>query len=298
MGNVRIAALVALIAMGAGLIWFVTANRINTPLGRTLSPLMELFGQSTKAADRMLTKVMPIDEVDEAALGDALKIRMDAMYGSSDYRLPYLQTLLGELAARSAKPFQYKIYVAPGATNAFALPGGIVIITEGMLDMLESEAELVSVIGHEMGHVELGHCFDSAKFQMLNAKLGGQTLGEIADFVYGALAHSSFSKTQESEADDYGFGMVTANAYDPMATSDAFDRLQKQIGRQNDKGIDPFRDYFSSHPPLALRVENFRERGKRYLASHAGEKFYVGKTNVHGLLTKTQAPDPNDYRAP
>ncbi len=296
MGNVRVLSLVSLVAAGAGLIFFVTANRINTPLGRTLSPVFSLFGQSTKAADRVLSRVMPIDEIDEQALGDALDLQMSALYGTSDYRRPYLDTLLQELAKSSAKPFKYRVYIAPGPTNAFALPGGIILVTEGMLTILESEAELVSVLGHEMGHVELGHCFDAAKFQMLNRKLGGETLGEIADAVYRELAHSSFSKTQEGEADEYGFGVLTTYRYDPMATSDAFERLSKEIGAQSDKGLNPFRDYFSSHPPLALRVENYREKGKRYLASSPGEKFYVGRTNVTTLQTRQQNEDPADFR--
>jgi predicted Zn-dependent protease len=296
MGNVRIASLVSLLLVGAGLIHFVTANRINTPLGRTLSPLFSLFGQSTKAADRVFSRILPIDEIDEQALGDALNFKIEAAYGTDDYRLPYLNDLVSTLAQTSQKPFQYRVYVAPGPANAFALPGGIIIVTEGMLQILESEAELVSVLGHEMGHVELGHCFDSARFEMVNRKLGGQTLGEIADTIYGFMARSSFSKTQEKESDDYGFGALTSHGYDPMATADAFERLQKEFGRTHEGGVDPFRDYFSSHPPLALRIENFRERGKRYLANHPNERFYVGRTNASTLQTRARNEDPTDFR--
>ncbi len=298
MGNVRVLSLLVLLASGAGLLFFVTANRINTPLGRTLSPIMELFGQSTKTADRVLSRVMPIDEIDEQALGDALDAKMSQLYGTSDARTPYLTDLVKELAGTSQKPFSYRVYVAPGPANAFALPGGVILVTEGMLEILESEAELVSVLGHEMGHVELGHCFDGAKFQMLNRKLGGETLGEVADVVYGALARSSFSKTQEKEADEYGFGVLTSRGYDPMGTADAFERLKAKVGLQDAKGLNPFRDYFSSHPPLALRIENFRERGKRHLASHADEPFYVGRTNVTILQTRTQNELPGDFRQP
>lgn len=148
--------------------------------------------------------------------------------------------------------------------------------------------------GHEQR--PRGHCFDSARFQMLNRKLGGQALGEIADFVYGALAHTTFSKTQEAEADEHGFGLVTAHGYDPMGVADAFGRLKKELGTRDERALNPFRDYFSSNPPLTLRIENFTEKAKRYLAGHADEKFYVGRNNVTNLLTWKQSEEAGEFR--
>lgn len=296
MAKGRVIFLGLLLAVGAGLLAFVLKERVNTPLGRTLSPLLGLFGQSTKAADRILSKVLPIDEVDEQALGDAFDAKMNALYGAGSVDYLYVNDLIREMQRASQKPFTYRVYVAPGGPNAFALPGGVLLVTEGLLNALQSEAELVSVLGHEMGHVELGHCFDAARFEMLNRKVGGETLGEIADFVMGALTRHTFSKAQEAEADEYGFSVVTSQGYDPMGTSEAFASLIKDLGGVDDRGIDPLRDYFASHPPLKLRMETYKERGKRWLESHPDEKFYVGKANLQARNPRTRHEVSAEFR--
>ena len=56
--------------------------------------------------------------------------------------------------------------------NAFALPGGVIIVTGGLLKTLKSEAELAAVLSHEMGHIELSHCLDTVRFQLLARKDG------------------------------------------------------------------------------------------------------------------------------
>ncbi len=296
MARLRILLFLFLVAIGVGLGVFVTSQHLNTPLGRTLSPLFTLVGQGTKTVDRALTHVMPLDEIDEQKLGVAMEAKLTATYGTSDPNQQYLNDLIADLAKGSGRPFKYKVFVAPGPANAFALPGGVLAVTDGLLKIIQSEAELVAVLGHEMGHVELGHCFDSARFEMLNRKFGGRTLGEIADGLYGILIHSSFSKSQEAEADDYGFSVLTARGYDPMGESEAFEHLALAEGKRNEGGIDPFRDYFSSHPPLALRIENYRERGKRYLAQHSGERFYVGRSNLSVGLPRSQRELLNEFR--
>jgi predicted Zn-dependent protease len=287
----RVIFLSVLLAAGALLCALLLASEANTPLGRTLAPLLTLLGQTTKTADRALSKVLPIDDLDEATLGQALASEMSARYGEGSADQVYVQTLVRELAAGARKPFAYRAFIADGEPNAFALPGGVVLVTRGLLAILTSEAQLASVVGHEIGHVELGHCYDAARFQLLASKIHGQTLGELADAVYGFLAHASFSKTQEDEADGYGFETLIAKGYDPMAMSEAFALMQKSLGERTARGIDPFRDYFRSHPPIELRIDKFRERARRWRERHPDAPIYAGQHEFARRVTRATAAE-------
>lgn len=277
----------ALAGGGIALCGALLAKRANTPLGRTFAPVFALLGKGTKTADRALSRVLPLDDVDEATLGGAFAQEMQAQYGTHHPDHAYVNALVQDMAKGASKNFKYRAFVAPGPPNAFALPGGVVMVTDGLLAAMTSEAELASVIGHEIGHIELGHCFDSARFAMLGGKLANAaTLGEIADTLYGILAQTTFGKTQESEADDYGYEAIIAHGYDPDAVSAAFSNMQKAY--PPDPAGNPFRDYFSSHPPTELRIENFTERSRRWRARNSGATVYTGVRNYKERMTRTQ----------
>ncbi len=72
----------------------------------------------------------------------------------------------------------------------------------------------MSVMAHEMGHIELGHCFNAVKFELLARKTHEETLGKIADFAVPFLLHPSFSKTQENESDEYAYNLMIESQYD------------------------------------------------------------------------------------
>jgi predicted Zn-dependent protease len=281
--------LVSLLVAGGALIAALLAHGTTTPLGRTLAPLLTLLGHAPKVADRALTKALPIDALDEATLGDALAARFPAPAGA-DAR--YVDRLTRELADGGDRPFAFRAFVEPGPPNAYALPGGVIVVTDALLALLRDEAELASVLGHEIGHVVLGHCYDAARFQLLARKVRGETLGELADVVYGALAHPSFSKTQEDEADRYGFELLLARGYDPMAMSDAFVALRDATGAAARRGLDPLGDYLRSHPPIELRIENFRERARRWVERHPENPLARGVGEFARRVTRNEAKAP------
>lgn len=284
--NLRLGFLGLLVFCGTMLLVFVIFEGTQTPLGRTFSPLFSFFGRSTKTMDRLLSRVVPVDQIDEKMLGNALKAQMHRQYPNQPTQREYVQELVNNMAKTLNTSYEYEIFVVPGPANAAALPGGTLLITTGMLRILESEAQLVAVLGHEMGHVERGHCFDAVRFELLGKKMGGKTLGEIADTLFGMVVRLHFSKTQEIESDQFGFELLTRMLYYPLGMSEAFGHLQHAHGgRPSDR--DPFRDYIESHPPVALRIENYREVGQRWLASHPG-KYYVGKKNFLEGKTRTQ----------
>jgi predicted Zn-dependent protease len=92
---------------------------------------------------------------------------------------------------------------------------------------LQSEAQVVSVLAHELGHIERGHCFDKVRFELVARKVGSDTLGALADFAAQLLLRHSYSKTTEDEADEYAWELLVNSEYDPRGVGGAFESLRR-----------------------------------------------------------------------
>jgi predicted Zn-dependent protease len=138
--------------------------------------------------------------------------------------------------------------VRASVSNAYALPGGFVFITEPLVDLCAQDPdELAFLLGHEMGHVLCGH----AKSQLtartflnaVTARLSG------AGLMLRQLLNQGYSRELELEADREGARLAAAAGYDPRAAARALERLAR--GASGDAGL---MEYFSSHPPIAERI--------------------------------------------
>ncbi|MCB1175878.1 MAG: M48 family metallopeptidase [Leptospiraceae bacterium] len=288
----RLLVLFGLLFCGAGLGYFlVTARRQSYP--PTAAPIFELIGRPIKTVDRTLTRVLPIDNLDEKELGDAIRLRYAAYKDQHTSRGRYVQRLLEHISRNNRKGFTYTIYVLPQPyANAWAMPGGVLFITEGMLATIESEAELVSILGHEMGHVELSHCMDGVRFQLLARKTGSRSLGELADLAVGLLLRSSFSKNQESAADRYGFDLLVVENYDPAAAARVMQKLDDH--QPVDETLDTkqiLSEYLMSHPYTNMRVARLESMAARY----QGQRAYVGALNYKRRITRQDREFPDDF---
>lgn len=257
----------------------LTQNR-----GVTFVPLLQILGKAPQSLSRSVTKILPIDSVDEGELGQNLRSyyeRSASLNLEEQKTVDYLNSLMRRLQRFKQKPFDYVVYLSSAESpNAMAFPGGNIIVTSGLLKILKSESELVAVLAHELGHIELSHCFDSVKYEILTKKLAHNNLGALADFSRNLLLEHAFSKTQEDEADSYGFGLLTNSEYDPMATAKAFQSLQSASGRQYGGPPNLMRDYFMSHPPLEHRIAKFSTEAQIWWGGHAGERRYIGVKNL------------------
>lgn len=144
--------------------------------------------------------------------------------------------------------------------NAFALPGGFIYVTRGLMAHLDSEAELVSVLGHEIGHVTARHSAAMVSRQQL-ATLGlgvGMVLSpELQRF--GGLAQTSLGllflkhgRDAEREADDLGLRYLVRQGYDPREAVEVFTVLEA-VSRRAGAGRMP--DWLATHPPPEDRAQ-------------------------------------------
>ena len=150
--------------------------------------------------------------------------------------------------------------------NAFALPGGYVYITRGLLALAYDEAEVAGVLAHEMGHVNARHSAERYSQQVL-AQLGLGILAQATDASalaqnlagLGASAYlQRYSRTQEYEADELGVRYLKAAGYDPYAMADFLTSLEAHARLEadltgNSQAVEEF-SIFQSHPRTSDRV--------------------------------------------
>jgi len=149
--------------------------------------------------------------------------------------------------------------------NAFALPGGHLVVTTGLLKLADRPEELLGVISHEVAYVTQKHGIRKAiasagPFLIFRVFLGGDSRG-MAGVVGGAsdlLIRQSFSQEYETEADDVGWQSLVAARIDPRGMVEMFEKLQAHE-RQRKRGI-ALPQAFASHPALQKRIARLEKK--------------------------------------
>ena len=164
--------------------------------------------------------------------------------------------------------FQYKFYVLQESIpNAFALPGGHVIVTTRLLELAERPEEIAGVVAHELAHVTQKHGFrkiisSAGPYLIFRVFLGNSSdalpiLGGSSEL----LVRQSFSQQYKLEADDVGWETLRAARIDPRGLADMLRKLQAedlQIKRSM-----PQMNAFSSHPAIGKRIQRLDSKWKR-----------------------------------
>lgn len=283
MKSVKYAIFGLLLLSIAGLVFLFQKERYQPPIAETLSSLFLEIGKPVQSFNRTLTQLMPIDKIDEKMLGEELKAKLTAHYRTSissrSKELLYLNALVRHLTQESQKGFAYTVFVCEGAPNAHALPGGVILVTTGLLELVESEAELVSVLCHEIGHIERGHLFTAAREQMLRKKHPLISLTTYATESFAYFGRFLFSQTQENEADEYAFLLLIKKGYSPFAMSDVFSKFA-QLTTQKETSKSAF---LRTHPHPALRENKFYHLAQNWLPRNPQAKIYIGIRNLKEL---------------
>jgi predicted Zn-dependent protease len=200
---------------------------------------------------------MLVSETDEAQIGrktDAGVVKEYGIYDDPQFTA-YLNGFCQEIARvshRPTLPYQLKIVDSP-VVNAFAVPGGYIYFTRGILAYLNNEAELVGVMGHELGHVAARHSAEQisrAQFASVGLGLGMilvpelRYVSDLAQFGVGLL-FLKFSRDDERQADDLGVEYASKLGYDATQMADFFDSLARMEPGSSRSGLP---EWFSTHP--------------------------------------------------
>jgi len=171
------------------------------------------------------------------------------------------KVVAGSDAARSEYKYDFHVLRDPETINAFALPGGQVFITAGLLKHLRNEAQLAGVLAHEVGHVVGRHSAEHvAKAQFTQILVGaagvaasddrgdGQRAAAVAAMV-GSLVNMKFSRKDESEADAFGVKYMSQAGYDPRAMVELMRILKDASGPSRQP------EFLSTHPDPGNREQ-------------------------------------------
>jgi predicted Zn-dependent protease len=198
-----------------------------------------------------------IGESQEVAMGqdaDKAVVAQMGLYGGPALQ-DYIQNIGARLAAVSERPqldWTFRV-VDDSAVNAFALPGGYIYITRGIMVHLNSEAELATVVGHEIGHVTARHSVNQmSKAQLAQMGLGvGMVLspelaqfGQFAEMGLG-LMFLKFGRDDERQSDELGLRYMVKAGYDPRPAPRVFDMLDDVSSAS---GSDRLPGWLSTHP--------------------------------------------------
>ncbi len=304
MSRLRLFLLISILSIGGVLVAFLYLQKIQPPVNATLAPAFERVGKPIKAIDHTLSKVLSISDLDEAVYGKAIAANYENRhYGAKDsIKVLYLNRLVDSLEVYTRKDFDYQVFLLNySIPNAFALPGGIIVVTDGLLEIMNSESQLVSVLAHEIGHIEKGHCLDAVKYELALKKIKAKSLGKLADFANAFLVRHSYSKTQENEADEYAFTLMLLTEYNPRGVGEAFGQLEQYLNKsqsnQNKKDqLNVFRDYFSSHPPLSIRKAKFMGRAEVWRYKNAATPRYNGVKNLKELSSFYEVKHEDEWK--
>ena len=250
----------------------------------------------------------PISEQQEASLGREEHPKIIAEFGGEYKEKPeltkYVSSVGQFIAATSERKdvtYTFTVLNTPDV-NAFAVPGGYIYTTRGLLALANSEAELASVLGHETGHITARHTAEragkaqTAQIGTLLAVLGGALLGgETGAQLGGQLAMpmaqrylAGYSQEQEFEADMLGVRYMKRATYDPQASATFLSSLRAQTQLETQlAGKDPNlvdeNNMMASHPRTVDRVQRaIQEAGGPTAGAMTERDLYLSK--IDGIM--------------
>ncbi len=212
----------------------------------------------------------------EIALGLEAAPQMEAQYGgeSPDARATAAVQEVGQrivqanqLDQKTQYRYQFHLLADDQTVNAFALPGGQVFITMGILKNLKSEAELAGVLAHEVGHVVARHSAEQVSKSNLTQGLtgaaaiaaydpdhpGSSAVRAAAAAMIAKLVTLRFSRNDELQADDFAVKFMPAAGYDPNAMIGVMQMLDSKAGGSNPP------EFMSTHPNPGNRIEELQK---------------------------------------
>lgn len=199
---------------------------------------------------------------EEQQLGSDISAKLREKYGVVQDRAvhKYVSLVGSILASASTRPNLRWTFVVldTDGVNAFAAPGGFIHITRGALALIQNEAELADVLGHEIGHVTAKHtirAIQKAKGMGVGAAATRKAFIEAAaNKGYEVVIENSFDRNEESAADKVGLILASKSGYAPTGMAAFLTRLSER-----NKGLKERSGMFASHPEATARLSELNK---------------------------------------
>ena len=260
----------ALLLAGCAALFLLQRKKASVPI--TPRPLLYLLADTQREAQRIPLRLTRVSDEQEQKVGE----RIAREYGLTRAHVPdadsaritaYLNLVGWRVASHvRRKRIRYRFYLQdhPHFVNAFALPGGQIVVGRGLLELMRSEDELAAVLGHEIAHVDNRDAIERLQYELASRKLGLVHLYSLGEPLI-QLFQAGYTKDQELEADRAGLGFAVAAGYSPAGAIDLMKRFEKLERGSSEHAGSPIREfaevpfsalveYFRSHPPAAERL--------------------------------------------
>ena len=245
------------------------------PIAAGLALAMTLVGcQSAKTGDlsgavstvSTASKALTLSDSDVVALSNESCEAMDAQNKVAPANSKYTQRLNRVIKAFpkdiEGKKAVYKVYLTKDV-NAWAMANGCIRVYSGLMDLMNDD-ELRGVIGHEIGHVALGHsksrmqtAYATSAVRQIAAQSGNSAVAQLSRSQAGELGekflNAQFSQSQESASDDYSFDLLTKLKLPRKGLVTGFQKLSKLSDSKDHSMLD-------SHPPAEKRAAHMQQR--------------------------------------
>jgi beta-barrel assembly-enhancing protease len=302
--RIRLGFVVLSIAAGSGA---AALGRLDRQTG--FDSVLEMWGDLVRDVDQVAMKAAPVPMPEEIALGQRLSAALKGQWPEDAALTAYVTGVaqpLKSFVRRKEMPYHFHVVDSP-EVNAFALPGGDIYVFRGLLEFVESESELASVLGHEISHVDLKHCVDKYRYELSLKRTGAGELGHMVD-MSRRLATIAYSQFQEVEADAHGVRLSIDSRYDPEAALRLFARMSAAQGGGAKPGAKTpagelarstsrmLSDYFRSHPRSDDRTKRLEELLRNEHAKFGGTQYYVGKKNLNDHIPFFEKAFDDEWR--
>ena len=275
--------LLVIVAVCAGALLLAERQKAQTHVGP--QALLGLIADTEQEMSRVPARLTRISDEQEIRIGDEMAQRYVAEIEAAEAKDPkngddrlveaYVERVGRKVSlyAQRKLPYRFHYIPDPNLINAFALPGGHVFIGRGMLDLMTTEDQLATVLGHEVEHIDLRHCAERVQLEAHMRKLHLEEINGLVSVPID-LFKTGYSKDQELDADRAGTRLAMMASYSPDGAISMFRMLDKvckqetrtartpqqevsQLARETLKG------YFETHPQPEERIEQIErlERG-------------------------------------
>ena len=268
------AALIVVLLLGAGAIYFAQRKKPEVRVGP--DAILNFVADTQREVTRLPAGATRLTDGQEIEIGRELVKQYgyyeDRDHDTTDVKLAraYVEKVGRALSTRAKRKLPYSFHYVPdrNLVNAFALPGGAVYIGAGLIDLMDSEDELASVLGHEIEHIDQYHAAERVQVEATTRHLGA--IGALVNLPIEVF-QAGYTKEQELEADREGTRLSVLSGYSPVGAIrmfEAFDRVFREAAARKagspqeevaQVAIETLGGYFRSHPPSAERAQAVRD---------------------------------------